>query len=153
MFGSMQYGARAYASVGVEIGVIAATPHQLIVMLFDGARVALADALTHMAAGNVPAKGKAVSKAIAIVENGLRASLDQSVGGDIAANLDALYVYMGERMVLGNLNNDPAMLEEIRQLLEELKTAWADIAPQAAPAPRADSLETAQPPVQLQSVI
>lgn len=147
MFGSMQYGARAYASVGVEIGVIAATPHQLIMMLFDGARVALADALTHMASGNVPAKGKAVSKAIAIVENGLRASLDKSVGGDIAANLDALYVYMGERMVQGNLNNDRAMLEEIRELLDELKAAWATIAAQAAPALQADPRETAQQPV------
>lgn len=132
MFGAMQYGASAYARVGVENGVSAATPHQLIIMLFDGARVALADALTHMGAGNIAAKGAAVSKAITIVENGLRASLDKSTGGDIAANLDALYGYMGERMVLGNLNNDPAMLEEVRQLLDELKTAWAGIAPQAA---------------------
>jgi flagellar protein FliS len=131
MFGAMQYGASAYARVGVENGVTAATPHQLIVMLFDGARVALADALAHMGAGNIAAKGSAVSKAISIVENGLRASLDKSTGGEIAANLDALYAYMGERMVMANLNNDPAMLEEVRQLLDELKTAWAGIAPQA----------------------
>lgn len=130
MFGAMHFGASAYARVGVENGVAAATPHQLIIMLFDGARVALADAQTYMGSGDIAAKGKAVSKAITIVENGLRASLDKSVGGEIAANLDALYVYMGERMVMGNLTNQPAMLEEVRQLLGELKSAWADIKPQ-----------------------
>lgn len=144
MFGAMQFGASTYARVGVETGVVAATPHQLIMMLFDGARVALGDALKHMAAGNIAAKGQAVSKAIAIVENGLRASLDKSVGGDIAANLDALYVYMGERMVIGNLNNDAAMLEEVRQLLDELKSAWVAIGQQANPA-NGPAVAAAQP--------
>ena len=44
---------------------------------------------------------------------------------------------MGERMVMGNLTNQPAMLEEVRQLLGELKSAWADIKPQQPAAPSA----------------
>src|SRR3546814_14321635 len=94
MFGSMQGGANAYAKVGMETGVIAANPHQLIVMLFEGAQAALNNALQHMQTGNIAEKGKAISKAIMLIESGLRASLDKSVGGEIAVQLDELYAYM-----------------------------------------------------------
>jgi flagellar protein FliS len=136
MFGSSQSGANAYAKVGMETGVIAANPHKLIIMLFEGAQIALNNALQQMQAGNIPEKGKAISKAIMIIENGLRASLDKSVGGEIAINLDALYEYMGGRLLLANLNNDPAIIQEVQTLLHDIKSAWEEIAPQsAAPAP------------------
>ena len=136
MFGSSQSGANAYAKVGMETGVIAANPHKLIIMLFEGAQIALNNATQQMQAGNIPEKGKAISKAIMIIENGLRASLDKSVGGDIAINLDALYEYMGGRLLLANLNNDPAIIQEVQTLLHDIKSAWEEIAPKAAePAP------------------
>jgi flagellar protein FliS len=136
MFGSSQSGANAYAKVGMETGVIAANPHKLIIMLFEGAQIALNNALQQMQAGNIPEKGKAISKAIMIIENGLRASLDKSVGGEIAINLDALYEYMGGRLLLANLNNDAAIIQEVQTLLHDIKSAWEEIAPQsAAPAP------------------
>lgn len=124
MFGSMKSGANAYAKVSVETGVLAATPHKLIVMLFEGATVAVTTAAKQMAAGDIAAKGKAISKAIAIIEDGLRASLDRKAGGEIAANLDALYQYMTGRLVIANRDNDPAILEEVQRLLGELKGAW-----------------------------
>src|SRR3546814_12141585 len=77
MFGSMQGGANAYAKVGMETGVIAANPHQLIVMLFEGAQAALNNALQHMQTGNIAEKGKAISKAIMIIE---RRSEERRVG-------------------------------------------------------------------------
>jgi flagellar protein FliS len=124
MFGSMKNGANAYAKVGIETGVLAASPHKLIVMLFDGALVAVAMGLQHMKAGQVEKKGLAISKAIMIIDNGLRASLDKEVGGEIAANLDALYAYMSERLLMANLKNQPDILEEVQSLLKDLKSAW-----------------------------
>lgn len=124
MFGSMKMGANAYAKVGVETGVMSASPHKLIVMLFDGALQAVRNGLTHMKAGNIPEKGAAISKAIQIIENGLRASLDREVGGQIAESLDALYEYMGHRLLTANLNNKPEILEEVHRLLTELRDAW-----------------------------
>lgn len=124
MFGSMKSGANAYAKVSVETGVLAANPHKLIVMLFEGATVAVTTAAKQMAAGDIAAKGKAISKAIAIIEDGLRASLDRKAGGEIAANLDALYQYMTGRLVIANRDNDPAILDEVQRLLGELKGAW-----------------------------
>jgi flagellar protein FliS len=120
----MKSGASAYANVGVETGVMAASPHKLIVMLFDGAVAAVGSALVHMQAGSIPEKGKAISKAIQIIENGLRASLDRKAGGQIGENLDALYEYMQHRLLLANLQNDPAILEEVQRLLNELREAW-----------------------------
>src|SRR3954464_1266400 len=109
MFGSMSSGAKAYAKVGIETGVVAASPHKLIVMLFDGALVALATAQQHIKDGNVAGKGQSISKAIMIINAGLRASLDHNVGGDIAASLDALYDYMSSRLLTANLNNQPEL--------------------------------------------
>lgn len=128
MFGSSTRGANAYAKVGVETGVTSASPHKLIMMLYDGALVAIANAMQQMKSGNIPEKGKYISKAILIIDSGLRASLDKSAGGDIALNLDSLYEYMSSRLLLANVNNQPEMLEEVYHLLVELKTAWEAIA-------------------------
>lgn len=128
MFGSSKMGATAYARVGIETGVTAASPHQLIVMLFEGALLAVSTALQRMHAGDIAQRGQAISKAIAIIDNGLRASLDKDAGGEIAKSLDALYEYMSHRLVLANLKNQPEMLEEVYRLLSELKTAWDGIA-------------------------
>ncbi len=132
MFGSVQKGVNAYASVGLETGVAAASPHKLIVMLFDGALTALTIALTEMHAKNIAAKGRAISKAIRIIEEGLRASLDKSQGGEIAGSLDALYEFIAKRLVQANLENKPEYLEEAHRLLGELRGAWLAIDPEAA---------------------
>ena len=127
MFGSMQRGVNAYAKVGMETSVISASPHKLIVMLYDGALVAIKSAASHMAAGRIVEKGAAISKALDIINNGLRASLDKKAGGDIAANLDALYVYMTERLLTASLQNKTALLEEVQTLLLDLRDAWSQI--------------------------
>jgi flagellar protein FliS len=92
MFGTTKRGVNAYANVGLETSVASASPHKLIVMLYDGALVAVMSALMHMKAGNIPEKGKSISHAITIIDSGLRASLDKSAGGEIAEGLDALYI-------------------------------------------------------------
>ncbi|MYM37177.1 flagellar export chaperone FliS [Duganella sp. FT50W] len=128
MFGSRHTGANAYAKVGMETGVVAASPHKLIVMLFDGALVALNSALSGIQSGNIGEKGKAISKAIMIIDSGLRAALDKKAGGDIAEGLDALYEYMSGRLLLANIHNDPGIIEEVQRLLTELRDAWNAIA-------------------------
>jgi len=146
MFGSNnRNGANAYANVGVETGVMAANPHKLIVMLFEGALAALSSSLVHMKAKRIADKGKAISKAITIIDNGLRASLDKEVGGDIALNLDALYGFMSERLLQANLNNSTEIIEEVMKLLGDLKETWEKIAP-AAPAAAAAAAPVAARP-------
>ena len=133
MFGSKQSGVNAYAKVGIETGVISASPHKLIVMLFDGALVSVTAAIMHMKAGDIPAKGAAISKAIMIIDSGLRAALDKKAGGEIAVGLDALYEYMGSRLLQANLKNQVDILEEVQRLLGELRGAWNAIGADAKP--------------------
>lgn len=137
MFGSRQTGVNAYAKIGMETGVLAASPHKLIVMLFDGALTALNDAAAGIKNSDIGQKGKSLSKAIMIIDSGLRAALDKKAGGDIAEGLDALYEYMSGRLLTANLKNDPAILEEVQRLLMELRDAWNQIGDGPARAPAA----------------
>lgn len=118
----------AYRKVGLETQIDSASPHKLVVMLFDGALVAVSSARYHMENNEIAEKGKAISKAIDIIANGLQAGLNQEVGGKIAQNLDALYDYMGRRLLHANLRNDLAALKEVTGLLQELRSAWEQIA-------------------------
>lgn len=124
-------GAGAYARVGVESGVMSASPHQLIVMLFDGAQAAIRTARLHMQAGNVAEKGKAISKAIDIVNQGLLAALDHERGGELAGRLEQLYDYVARLLLRANLHNDEHSLDEASLLLEQIGSAWRQINPQA----------------------
>ena len=123
-----QNSAKSYAQVGMETGVAAADPHQLIVMLFDGALLAIAKAGSAMQQKQIAEKGQAISQAIDIIANGLQASLNFSAGDELANRLAALYDYMCTRLVHANLNNDAAALSEVGRLLGEIKSAWEEIA-------------------------
>ncbi|OAZ98514.1 flagellar export chaperone FliS [Halomonas sp. G11] len=123
-------GASAYARVGVESGVMSADPHQLIVMLFDGAQAAIRAARIHMQAGNSAEKGRSISKALDIVNNGLAAALDREKGGDIAEQLGSLYSYTARLLLAANLRNDEASLDEAERLLEDIASAWREIGQQ-----------------------
>lgn len=131
---SYSTGASAYAKLGTETGAMSASPHQLITMLFDGAKTAITMARHHMASGQVVAKGNAISKAINIVQNGLKASLDAEAGGSagaiLAADLSVLYDYINQRLLYANLRNDPVLLDEADRLLDDIGSAWRDIDPQ-----------------------
>lgn len=120
--------AQTYAKVGVETAVAAADSHQLIVMLFDGALLAVAKAEGFMRQGMIAEKGEAISRAIDIIANGLRASLDFSAGDELAGRLAGLYDYMGLRLIHANLKNDLGALQEVSRLLGEIKSAWEEIA-------------------------
>ena len=129
------HAAQAYARIGLAPGVAAASPQRLIVMLYDGALAALAEARAHITAGRTAQKGRAIGKAISIVDEGLKAALDVGQGGDIARSLMQLYDYVSRRLLIANLRDDVALIDEANQLLTELRGAWATLAErEAAPA-------------------
>lgn len=117
----------AYARVGVESGVESADPHRLILMLFEGALVAIGRARAAMLARDLRTKGESVSRAIQIVEQGLKASLQETAGGDLTSQLRSLYEYICGRMLLASARNETAGLDEAARLLAELKDAWERI--------------------------
>ena len=134
---------KTYANVGLETSVAAADPHKLILLLYQGALLAISSARNYILRKDIAAKGKSISHAITIIDEGLKASLDKNVGGDLAQNLSALYDYMNQRLLIANLKNDIDALDEVSRLLSELKGAWEEIRP-AVVAP-AQPAATARP--------
>lgn len=122
--------AQMYSRVGVETGVQDASPHKLVAMLLDGFFESLMRAKAAMAAGQIEIKGREIGRAVRIVEEGLKASLDLSAGGTLAADLSDLYAYVTLRLTQANLKNDAAALDECRALMKPLHDAWSSIAPQ-----------------------
>ena len=123
-----------YQQVGLETQLAGASPHHLVAMLFDGYMEAVAQARGAMRAGQIELKGRAIGRALGIVQEGLRAGLDLKVGGSLARDLDDLYAYIAGRLTLANARNDEAMLDECQRLVQPLRDAWTSIAPAAQPA-------------------
>ena len=120
-------GTKAYAKIGVESAVMSASQQQLVVMLFDGALSALIRARLFMQDGNIEGKGNSISKAINIIEAGLKEGLTENRGDELADNLLDLYNYMTRRLLHANLNNYVTAVEEVEGLLRNIADAWKEV--------------------------
>ena len=127
MYAAMNNAISAYQRIGVETSVESADPHKLILMLFEGAQEALAKARMHMQHNEIAEKGQMISKAIMIIDHGLKASLDMNAGGDLAIKLQTLYDYMTHRLLVANIQNNLEIVNEVNKLLSELYGAWKEI--------------------------
>jgi flagellar protein FliS len=116
----------AYSSAAAHGGVAAADPHKLIVMLMDGAIERIRAAQSSIQRGDIAEKAQLIQRAVAIIGE-LHASLDVSAGGQIAANLSALYDYMTRTLLKATVDNKTEMLEEVARLLHDLRGAWVAI--------------------------
>lgn len=115
-----------YRQNHVQGGVESASPHRLVQMLMEGAVEKILAAKGFMANNNIPQKGEQISWAISIID-GLRGSLNETEGGEVAANLRSLYDYMERRLIKANLDNDPEILDEVGVLMNEIKSGWDQI--------------------------
>ncbi|KJV31003.1 flagellar export chaperone FliS [Pantoea sp. SM3] len=121
-------GTKAYAKIGVESAVMSANQQQLVSMLFDGALSALVRARLFLQDGNIEGKGSSLSKAINIIENGLKQGLVEGRGDELTDNLVGLYAYMVRRLLQANLRNDVEAIEEVEGLLRNIADAWKEVA-------------------------
>jgi len=128
MFAPYRSLATSYRNLDLETSVQGATPHKLVALLYDGAIGAILRARAALHGGDVAGKGKAISHAIRIVDEGLKASLDPRAG-ELAVNLRDLYDYMARRLLAANLHNDEQALQEVATLLSQLRAGWAGISP------------------------
>jgi flagellar protein FliS len=128
MFAPHRSAAASYRTLDVQTMVDGADPHRLVEMLYDGAVVQVAKARYALARQDIVAKGEATTRAIRIIDEGLKAALDARAG-DVARNLDALYDYMTRTLVNANLKNSDSLYGEVEKLLGDLRGAWRDIGP------------------------
>lgn len=119
---------RQYQTVDTDAQALGATPHRLIQMLMEGGLTRIAQARGAIERGWTAEKGELIGKAVGIV-GGLRNGLDFEKGGELAQNLDRLYDYMIAKLTEANVHNDLARLDEVANLLREIKSGWDAIAP------------------------
>lgn len=113
----------AYFSQYLATQVNSATPEQLLVMLYSGAIRFLSEAEEAMEKGRVTQQGMLISRVINII-NELCATLDHEVGGEIAANLEALYDYMNRELLQANSKDDLPRLSRVKEMLTDLRETW-----------------------------
>lgn len=125
-YGYMRNASTMYQTTRAAGSVEGADPHQLTLMLLDGAIERINQGLGCMRVGNVAGKGEKLSKAVAIVGE-LRDTLDLKAGGELAVRLNALYDYVTRRLLHAQLNDDGRALEETVRLLTPVRDGWSGI--------------------------
>jgi len=131
-----QQAAMQYQQVIQTSEAETATPHKIIQLLMQGAIDRINLAKGHMQNNNIELKGICISVSISIID-GLKASLDEELGGEIAKNLGQLYDYMMAKLVEANLHNKPEILDEVLNLIKTIKEGW-DAIPEDARYPQKD---------------
>jgi len=124
--GARRHSAHAYSNIGLETQVLSASPERLITLLFEGALSAIAKARLHLQMGHIAERGMAISKAIDIVDSGLKLSVDTDSGGDVAKNLVATYELVLYNLMQANLHADEERLNVAENLLKSVSEAWRE---------------------------
>lgn len=124
--------ANAYRTVGVETAVAGADAHQLVCLLYQALMQSLGAAKLSLQAGDIAGKGKAISRAVRLIEEGLKAGLNDAKGGELAINLRGLYDYCIVVLSEANLKNDVNKVDEVIRLVQPVAQAWNDIKAEVA---------------------
>jgi flagellar protein FliS len=128
--------ASAYSQVLIATSVDGASPHRLVSLLYRSIAGEIAAARGAIARADIAEKGRAISHAVRMIEEGLRAPLDLEAGGALALDLQGLYQYLVHRLTLANLKSDDAVLAECARLVEVLRDGWDGMADQVEPPAR-----------------
>ena len=115
-----------YGKIKDDTQTMYASPHQLMLMLFDGAIEAISFTIGAIEQNNLAIRSKQSTRSITII-NGMRECLDMKVGGELAANLYALYQYMTQELFRANFNNDADTIQNIQTMLKDIRGSWEKI--------------------------
>jgi flagellar secretion chaperone FliS len=106
--------------------VTTASREKILLMLYEGAIRFTKQARQAMIEKKIADKGKYISKATAILSE-LMATLDFKIGGQLAHDLENLYIFMIDKLIEGNIQNKTEPLEHVERLLNTLYSAWKDV--------------------------
>jgi flagellar protein FliS len=128
-----QHGRMAgvYKLVNASASVETADPHQLIQLLFESLNATLLKAMGALQRGDMQTKADALGLATRLIDEGLKASLVHNSGDPqadaLSAKLALVYNYTSMRLTLANLRNDVSLVEEVRNVMAPVATAWLQI--------------------------
>ncbi|WP_163339283.1 flagellar export chaperone FliS [Desulfopila sp. IMCC35008] len=105
--------------------IMTASQEQILVMLYDGAIRFASQSIEAIEKNDMATKGKYIGKAMAIISE-FANSLDHEVGGEIAADLDAMYGYILRELSNANVENKKSRIEGVIALLKDLRQTWIE---------------------------
>jgi flagellar protein FliS len=117
--------------VNASTAVEGASSHKLVSLLFQTLASEIAGARGAISRGDIAGKGRAISHAVRIIQEGLLAPLDMQAGGALAVNLRDLYEYLVNRLTFANLKSDDNALAECAKLVDVIREGWDAIAGRA----------------------
>ena len=116
-----QYGQNQYRKTQVAT----VDRGRLIVLLYEGAISFLTKAEASLVDGDIPGAANLINRAQDIIDE-LNASLNMDQGGDIAANLRRLYLFMGDQLVRAKVKAESEPLRDVARMLVTLNEAWRE---------------------------
>ena len=115
-----------YGKIKDDTQTMYASPHQLMMMLFDGAIEAMSFNIGAIQTNDLEARSKQNTRSITII-NGMRECLDMKVGGELADNLYSLYQYMVQELFRASFKNDAETIRNIQTMLKDIRGSWEKI--------------------------
>ncbi len=106
--------------------VLTASPTELVRMMYEGALSSIDLALDRLRANDIMARGKAITKAVNII-NELRASLNSAAHPELTARLERVYIYIQKRLFDAHSRKSEEALIEASKLLKQLYQGWLDV--------------------------
>ena len=115
-----------YGQIKNDTQTTYASPHQLMLMLFDGAIEAMSLTIGAIQNDNFEVRSKQNTRSITII-NGMRECLDMETGGELADNLYSLYQYMTKELFRASFKNDADAVQNIQTMLKDIRDSWEKI--------------------------
>jgi len=115
-----------YGQIKNDAQTTYASPHQLMLMLFDGAIEAMSFTIGAIQNENFELRSKQNTRSITII-NGMRECLDMETGGELADNLYSLYQYMTKELFRASFKNDVETIQNIQTMLKDIRGSWEKI--------------------------
>jgi flagellar protein FliS len=115
-----------YGKIKDDTQTMFASPHQLILMLFDGAIEAMSMTIGAIQHNNLELRSKQNTRSITII-NGMRECLDMESGSELADNLYSLYQYMAQELFRAGFRNDVDTIRNIQFMLKDIRDSWENI--------------------------
>lgn len=126
------HGVDVYKKIEVETKVNSSTPYELVIILYTAALKEIDLMKAAIEAKDHESKARHCDKAMRIISDGLRSSLDMEKGAEVAENLFNLYTYFNREILAASVSNSLEKLNVCKELLIELQSAWEKVS-QAAP--------------------
>lgn len=117
-------GMSAYRDVDIQTRSVQTDQFELVALMFEGVMESVTRAKGALQQADTPTKIVEISRAVRIIQEGLRTSLDLDNGGELAQNLANLYDYCVVRLTQANAQNSVEALDEVAVLIKPVADAW-----------------------------